>query len=551
MTGKVVDQYGSPARNTNLSDFTNETIDSDYPTNLEIATLVCFLVGAWQIIMGMFHLGVVGLVLSEHLISGFTTGIAVHVLGSQMKNLFGIQVSSFNGPFRLIRNTYLVLMALSSSNPAEIILSFITMFCLVVHNDWIKPWYNKKMKFSLPIELLAIVIGTVSSYYGNFNEKYDVNILGPVPAGFPTPRIPTFSLIFDVLFDSFIIALVIYAVSLSMAKTFSQKCNYLIENNQELLALGAANFVGSFFSCVPVSASPSRSLLQFATGGKSQIASFISCALLTIVLLWIGPVFKLLPLSVLSAVIIVTLKGLFMQFKVMRKLLKTSRLDAVVWIITCFATILIDFDIGVGLGVIASISVLFYRSHRPHVVILGRLPETELYVDTSMYRSSVEELGMKIFRWIGPINFTNGEVFQKELVSHLPSSPKRTTLSTTNCQENQHEPSSNHILPEEQLFVMIEDFICDFSAVSYIDLVGSNMLKSVHADLKAKHIKLSLVVCSDHLIHQLGGYGFFKDFSKTRVYPSVMDAVVSIKSGLGVDNSRFGSSTIKSYFHII
>lgn len=108
-------------------------------------------------------------------------------------------------------------------------------------------------------------------------------------------EIPKFELFSDVAVDSFTIAMVSYTVSISMALIFAQRLNYEIDFNQELLAMGIGNMFGSFFSCMPFSASLSRSSLQQSVGGRTQIASIISCSLLAIVLLWIGPFFEPLP----------------------------------------------------------------------------------------------------------------------------------------------------------------------------------------------------------------------------------------------------------------
>lgn len=82
---------------------------------------------------------------------------------------------------------------------------------------------------------------------------------------------------------------------MSMALIFAQKMNYQVDANQELMAQGLGNFVGSFFSCMPFTASLSRSLVQTAVGGKTQLASLVSCFLLLFVLLWIGPLLEPLP----------------------------------------------------------------------------------------------------------------------------------------------------------------------------------------------------------------------------------------------------------------
>lgn len=106
---------------------------------------------------------------------------------------------------------------------------------------------------------------------------------------------PQLELVKAVGVDSFIIAMVSYTISVSMALIFAQKLNYEIDFNQELLAMGAGNIAGSFFSCMPFSASLSRSAIQESSGGKTQLASLVSCGILTFVLLWIGPFFQDLP----------------------------------------------------------------------------------------------------------------------------------------------------------------------------------------------------------------------------------------------------------------
>ena len=550
MTGRIIDQYRSHSSNFSLSNVSDEAArDTESLTNLEVATVVCFMVGVWQIAMGLFRLGVVGIILSDHLVSGFTTGAAIHVLTSQIKNLLGIQVPRFNGPFRLIRSYQSIFSVLPSANPADVISSSIAILCLALHNDWLKPWYSKKMKYPVPIELLILVVGTLASSYCNLSEKYNIQILEHIPTGLPAPRLPPLSLIPNMLLETLIVAVVAYAVSLSMAKIFSRKHEYQINNNQELLAQGMSNLVASFFSCMPVSASLSRSLLQEVAGGKTQIASVVSCALLSIVMLWVGPLFESLPLSVLASVIIVTLKGMFLQVTNFRTTLSTSPLDAVIWLVTFLAVVIIDIDIGLGFGVVASISVLIYRGHYPHAAVLGLLPGTEIYVDISLYPTAVEESGIKVFRWVGAIHFANEETFRSVLEAHL--TPKKFLPPIIGQLELDKEATNDPFSkfgswdqacsePLKSSSVQIgalstiEHLICDCSALSYIDLSASRMLISLHADLESRCVRLVMAACSNHLIQQLERCNYFQHFPKSRVYPSIIDAVLSIKSSFTV-----------------
>ena len=106
---------------------------------------------------------------------------------------------------------------------------------------------------------------------------------------------PKYELFSDIAIDSFVIAMVGYTVSVSMALIFAQKFSYEINFNQELFAMGIGNLLGSFFSCIPFAASLSRSTIQQTVGGRTQLTSIISCGLLAIILLWIGQYFEQLP----------------------------------------------------------------------------------------------------------------------------------------------------------------------------------------------------------------------------------------------------------------
>lgn len=166
---------------------------------------------------------------------------------------------------------------------------------LVINNDFLKPKIAKKCSVPVPIELIAVVGGTIFSRYLHLQDVYGIKPIGDIPTGFPELELPKFDLISDLIVDGFTVAMVSYTVSVSMALIFAQKLNYEIDFNQELLAMGGGNVVGSFFSCIPFAASLSRSSIQQSVGGRTQLASLISCGILAVVLLWIGPFFEPLP----------------------------------------------------------------------------------------------------------------------------------------------------------------------------------------------------------------------------------------------------------------
>ena len=124
MTGKIVNQYANfdIAHNASAGNENSTSL-----SNIDVATAVCFMVGLWQILMYICHLGIIGIILSDQLVSGFTTGAAIHVASSQIKSLLGLDVPAYNGPFHLPRSIFAIFRLLPTSRPAEAIISGVTI----------------------------------------------------------------------------------------------------------------------------------------------------------------------------------------------------------------------------------------------------------------------------------------------------------------------------------------------------------------------------------------------------------------------------------------
>lgn len=120
------------------------------------------------------------------------------------------------------------------------------------------------------------------SYFMHLGTDYGVKEVGRIPTGLPIPEIPPFALLRLVAVDSIAVTIVSYSIVMSMALIFAKKEQYEVRPNQELLAMGLANIFGSFFSCIPLACSLSRSLIQHQAGGKTQVASIVSASLILI-----------------------------------------------------------------------------------------------------------------------------------------------------------------------------------------------------------------------------------------------------------------------------
>ncbi|XP_029346842.1 solute carrier family 26 member 10 isoform X2 [Acyrthosiphon pisum] len=524
MTGKVVSTYANANAN-----YINADINADATagtmvdqavslqphdaaavyTSIEVATAVTLMVGLIQILMYVFRLGVVCTILSETLVSGFTAGAAVHVVTSQMKELLGVKIDNHNGLFQIVLTYYDIGNRIRDVNFATITVSFVTVFLLLSYNTHLKAFINKRLFMPVPIELITIVIGTTLFQFTTFSEDYQIKLIGEIERGLPDFKPPPVNLLMSVITESVIIAIVAYSITMSMALLFSEKLKYTIDTNQELLAQGVGNVFGSFFSCLPFAASLSRSATQQTVGGRTQMASIVSAGLLVAVVLWIGHLFQPLPRCVLASITIVALKDILLQVRDVVRVWRTSKADAAIWIATYATVVLVEIDVGLLAGVIVSLFFVFSRGIGTGVVVLGRIPDTDLYVDMDRYRRAVEVPRVRIVHYSGSLNVTNRNVFREKVHGVLSR------------YDGQLAPITISINSGKETVVRAQCVVFDLSGMHYVDSSGLTMFARLVDQLNEAGLLVYVAAVSGNVYdcmraRQLGSVQFF---------PSVHDAV--------------------------
>lgn len=447
------------------------------------AILLAFMIGMIQLSMGILRMGFLVNFLSHPVITGFTSAAAIIIAFSQLQHLLGIPLPQTNQIHEIVS---LAIREIGAVNIPTLLLGSASIACILLLKKW---------KKNFPAQLFVVVLGILIVWLFGLDEK-GVRIVGEVPDG-----LPAFTKI-DIDVDSMhallpialAISLVSFMESIAVAKAMAQRHrNYKLDSNQELIGLGAANLGGAFFQSFPVTGGFSRTAVNDQAGAKTGLAAIISAALIGITLLFLTPLFSNLPNAILAAIILVAVFGLI-DTKEMKFLWHTRREDFAMFAVTFFATLLIGIEEGIATGVVLSLVMVVYRSTRPHVAVLGRLPGTNTYRNIKRFPQVIQHDDLLIIRFDSQLYFANVEYF-KEILQRL----------------------------EEEKEAQLKSVIIDAASMSSIDASGIHALKEMIDDYKKRGITLYLIgvigpvrdlLKRADITHNLGEEHFFLDISE-------------------------------------
>ncbi|XP_059491144.1 solute carrier family 26 member 6-like [Neocloeon triangulifer] len=548
LVGKSVSTYAlNPLYTHEVTKEVNGTLITltEMYTELEIGTATTFYCAMWQLLLYSLRLGVVCTFLSDALVSSFITGAGVHIFTSQIKEIVGIKVAKFKGPFYMLYIYKDMLEKIWDSTPetrttmyVALIISAISIALLVTTAFVIRPWLEKYTKVPFPAELILVVAGVYASVNLQLPDNYGIRDIGEIPTGLPGPQVPHVGLFSVLIVDSFVTAIVAYAVSMSMALILAEGEDYVVDPNQELLALGVGNLVNSFFSCVTFGASLSRSMVLRGVGGKTQFTGLIASGLIVIILLWIADYFEPLPRAILASIIIVALRKILIQVFDLPVFWRRSRLDGVVWIIVFLIVVIVDVDVGLGVGFLLSVGAVFMQGLKAYTSLLGHVPNTDLYLDTDRYKVAREVPGIKIVHYRGGLNFATRDSFKDEVIRLTAIDPKREARRRDKIAKNKSKMQEFGVTnfgfmgdnlgrseapPAEPKILCI---ILDLSALSSIDPAGSDKIKSLAHDYKQVDITVCIAGGSAQALEKMKKCELFEGEDAVPAFPTVHDAVV-------------------------
>ncbi|XP_077370954.1 solute carrier family 26 member 6 isoform X1 [Festucalex cinctus] len=559
MLGGVTERLAPDSDFMTLWDNVTNTSVLDSPARdaerIRVATAVTFLVGLFQIVLGLVHFGFVVTYLSEPLVRGYTTGAAIHVIVSQLKYTFGISPLRYSGPLSLIYTVVEICYRIPQTNVGTLVVSIVAIVGLILAKEF-NSYLSKKIPVPIPVELLGITIATLVSWQANLQGKYGVDVVGKIPSGLQPPVFPTTSHFGQVIGDAFALAVVGYGIAISLGRIFALKYGYKVDSNQELIALGLSNSIGAMFQCFAVSCSMSRSMVQESTGGKTQVAGALSAIVILFITLWIGALFEDLPKAMLAAIIYVNLHGMMKQFLDIPALWRSNKTDMVVWIATFLLTVMLNPDLGLAASIGFSMLTVIFRTQLPKYSKLGQVPNTEIYRPMEDYTQLREVPGILIFRSSATLYFANAEMYQDALAKKsgfdmtkiLSAKKKLEAKRKKNEKQKPQNAAKNNVvdmdieLEEHEKEVATIDvdaepdpslpraIILDLSPVNFLDTVGVKTLRGIVKDYGEIGVEVVLASCQSGVIDNLHTGGFFNDKVTPPLFATVHDAVLYCQS---------------------
>ncbi len=460
-----------------------------------LASMMAVISGLVCVLIGVLRLGFVTELLSKPIRYGYMNGIALTVLISQLPKLFGFSIDGA-GPLRdLARITEGILGGKTNWTSFAVGAGTLAMILLL------KPYKR------IPGLLLAVVAATIVVGALNLDATAGVKVLGPLPQGLPSFALPTinYSHLVDVIIGGCAVAMVAFADTSVLSRTYAAKTRTPVDPNQEMIGLGAANLAAGFFQGFPISSSSSRTPVAEAAGAKTQLTGVVGAVAVGVLLVCAPKLLKDLPSSALAAVVIAAAIGLF-QFADLRRIFRIQQWEF--WLsIVCFLGVAVFGVIpGIGIAIVIAVIEFLWDGWRPHYAVLGRVDGIRGYHDIKRYPGARRIPGLVLFRWDAPLFFANAELFHQRVLQAIAESP-----------------------------ISVRRIIITAEPVTSIDVTSADMLAELEHSLTESGIELRFAEMKDPVKDKLKRFELFERFGAADFYPTIGSAVDAYLAEHAVD----------------
>lgn len=459
------------------------TGDPDYYISLSM--VLAMLSGVVCIVAGIARLGFLTNFLSRPILTGYLNGIALTIIVGQLGKLFGFPLQSH----RFFHTLFEFFSKLGQTHGLTLAVG-LSVFALLQILKHLAP--------KLPAPLIGISLAIAATALLSFDQK-GVAVVGAVPAGIPPLKIPSLQAgdIIPLLLGAVGLTFVSFNSAMVAAQSFAMKNHYEINSNQEFIALGMANIAAGISQGFAISGTSSRTAVNDAAGGKTQITSIVAAILMTFVLLFLTPPLAYLPITALAALLISAVLGLF-NWQALKQLYRISPAEFRLSVLTTLGVISLGVLEGVLVAILLAIIQLLHRASRPHDAVLGQIEGVEGFHHVEE-RGNVQTIpGLIIYRFDAPLLFFNADFFRTRVRAVV-----------------------------NQATVKPEWLLLDAEAISSIDTTAAAKLADMHDELAEQGIILTIARAKSPLYKMLERTELTKRIGQDYFFPTIGSAVTA------------------------
>lgn len=438
------------------------------------AALLALMCGLMLLAAALLRLGAIAQLISHPVIEGFVSGAALLILVSQLPPLLGLPASGESG----LASLPPLVLGLPQANPIAAGLGLAALAILVISRLiavpalvylGLSPGAALTAQRLLPIILLGA--GTLVVIGAEWQRA--LAVVGTLPEGLPALRVPAWNSAWvrDLWPAALVISLLGFVENIAIAQAYVQRTRERLDADAELRALGAANIGSALMGAFPVSGSFSRTVVNAEAGAQSPLSGVFAAGLVLLALLFLTDLFAALPMSLLAALIIAAVLQLI-QLKGLRQAWLYDRGEAGAMLVTALSVVVFGVETGIAVGVGASLVSWIWRSSRPHIAVIGRVPGTEHFRNVSRFEVETKR-GLLMLRIDDNLFFGNAERVYELIQQRL------------------------HAYPDTR------DLVLAMSAISRIDVTALVMLLNLNDELKQRGVRLHLAEAKGRVLDQL------------------------------------------------
>jgi high affinity sulfate transporter 1 len=418
---------------------------------IPLTMVLTMLTGTFCIVAGLARLGFLTNFLARPILVGYLNGVALSIIVGQLGSLFGFLVEPV-GFFRLLINFFATLGQTHKLTLATGLAAFVLLRLLM----YLAP--------KIPAPLVVMALGIAASSFFSLGQ-HGVELLGSIPAGLPALLIPNIA---GEQWGSLVLgaaglALVSFNSGMVTARGFAVRNRYDIDSNQEFIALGVADLGAGLMQGFAVSGADSRTAVNDSIGGKTQVTGLVAAGLIVLVLLFLTAPLALLPITVLAAVLVNAVLGLF-DLNYLTKLWRVSRQELFLSMAASLGVITVGVLPGVVIAVGLAMLQLVAKTSKPPDALLGRVPGAGGFQDIEHYPQAETQPGLMIYRFEASLLFFNSDFFKARVRAFVKAANPRPRL-----------------------------FLLDAGTMPYLDTTGAACLEEVVDELSAQGIGFAVV----------------------------------------------------------